>query len=309
MKTSGSVDFKIGLQLPEAEREVPWSEMRAMARLAEEIGFDSLWVGDHLLYRPPGREPRGPWDAWTVMAALADATSTVEFGPLVACILFHNPAIIAKKAATIDEMSGGRFILGLGAGWNQAEFEAYGFPFDHRVGRFEEAFTIVRTLLSDGQIDFHGRYYDLSDCLLLPRGPRAEGPPLLIGSIGNRMLEITLSFVAAWNVWYADFDNSPDELKRVLERVDATCQNVGRDPATLSHTAAVLVGVTGSTGRESPYEESRRFGPIMGSADQIATELERFFDAGVDHLQIVLDPITIPAVEEIAPAIKLLKSR
>jgi len=172
-------------------------------RRAERIGLDSVWVGEHLLYRYPDGEERGPWEAWSQLAALAEATQRVEIGPLVACTSFHNPALLAKQAATLDEISGGRLILGLGAGWNEVEYRAFGIPYDHRVSRFEEAFTIIRSLLRDGHVDFSGRYYAARDCTLIPRGPRPEGPPLMIGSTGARMLHITLPHVDAWNAWFA----------------------------------------------------------------------------------------------------------
>ena len=155
--------LKVGIQLPEVEREVRWPELLDMIRAIEDLGFDSIWLGEHLLYRWEDRPPRGPWEAWSLMAAIAAITTRVEFGPFVACTSFHNPALLAKQAATIDEISGGRLILGLGAGWNETEFRAFGFPYDHRVDRFEEAFTIIRTLLGEGAIDFDGQ--------LLP-GPR-----------------------------------------------------------------------------------------------------------------------------------------
>src|SRR5919112_6859887 len=148
-ETSRGRSLKVGVQLPEVERVAPWSDLARMATTAEVLGYDSVWVGDHLIFRDGDQPPRGPWEAWTVMAALAAITERVEIGPLVASTSFHNPAMIAKKAATIDEISGGRLILGLGAGWNQVEYAAYGFPFDHRVGRFEEALTIIRTLLRE----------------------------------------------------------------------------------------------------------------------------------------------------------------
>ena len=140
--------LNVGVQLPEVEREVRWPDLRAMAVRAEELGFDSVWIGDHLLYRPPGDDrARGPWEAWTLLAAIAAVTTRVTLGPLVAATAFHAPAMLAKQAATVDEISGGRLVLGLGAGWNETEFAAFGFPFDHRISRFDEAFTIVRTLL------------------------------------------------------------------------------------------------------------------------------------------------------------------
>ena len=124
------MEMRVGIQLPEVERDVRWPEYRALAGAAEAGGFDSIWLGDHLLYRDPDR---APWEAWTLLAALAAVTERVRLGPLVACAGFHPPALMAKMAATIDEVSGGRFVLGLGAGWNEDEFRAFGIPYDHRV--------------------------------------------------------------------------------------------------------------------------------------------------------------------------------
>src|SRR5918993_1332244 len=178
--------MKISVQMPEVEWEVPFPELIAMAQLAEQVGFDSLWLGDHLLY-DLAVGPRGPWEVWTSLAALAASTSTIEIGPLVACTSFHAPAMLAKQAATVDAISGGRLILALGAGWNPPDYRAFGFPYDHRVSRFDEAFTIIRTLLTEGAIDFHGEYHDVTGCVLHPMSPRPGGPPLMVGSIGDRM--------------------------------------------------------------------------------------------------------------------------
>src|SRR3954454_10872407 len=149
--------LRVGIQLPEVEREVRWPEYVAMAKAAEEVGFDSIWLGDHLLYDEPDR---APWEAWTLLSALAAVTECVTLGPLVACAGFHPPGLLAKMAATIDEVSGGRFVLGLGAGWNRREFDAFGLPFDRRVARFEEAFAIVRGLLREGRATFIGDFYE-----------------------------------------------------------------------------------------------------------------------------------------------------
>src|SRR6266702_1322956 len=161
-----------------------------MARAAEAVGFDSIWVGDHLLYRGGGRPDRGPWEAWTLLSALAAATERVTLGPLVACTGFHPPAVIAKMAATIDEISGGRFVLGLGAGWNEVEYNAFGIPYDHRVSRFEESFEIVRGLLAGERVTLDGRFWQAEDVVLLPQSRRRI--PLMVGSNGERMLGITL---------------------------------------------------------------------------------------------------------------------
>jgi alkanesulfonate monooxygenase SsuD/methylene tetrahydromethanopterin reductase-like flavin-dependent oxidoreductase (luciferase family) len=300
--------LKVGLQLPEVERVVRWRELLDMARLAEDGGFDSLWYGDHLLYREPGAPARGPWEAWTVLAGLAAATSRVEIGPLVACTAFHNPAILAKKAATLDEISGGRLILGLGAGWNEVEFRAFGIPFDARVARFEEAFTIIRTLLREGAIDFHGRYYQTPECELVPRGPRAAGPPLMVGSIGERMLRITAPHVDSWNAWYVWYGNRAEGLPKLNEAVDAACRDVGRDPRTLERTVAVLVQLGGGRGRESGgrSERSEDVEPLEGSPEQLADALRAFERAGIAHVQVVLDPITTDSIKEFTRTLRQL---
>jgi alkanesulfonate monooxygenase SsuD/methylene tetrahydromethanopterin reductase-like flavin-dependent oxidoreductase (luciferase family) len=298
--------LKVGLQLPEVERVAPWRDLATMARTAEQAGFDSLWVGDHLLYRNPGEEPKGPWEAWSLLAALAAITERVELGPLVACTSFHNPAMLAKKADTIEEISGGRLILGLGAGWNEPEYAAYGFPFDHRVSRFEEAFTIIRTLLSEGHVDFDGVYYQARDCELRPRGPRPGGPPLMIGSEGARMLRISLPHVASWNAWYAWFDNQPEGLDRLRETVDGACREVGRDPETVERTCAVLVGLTGAAGRPSGDPSDNAAPPLSGSSEEMAETLRAYARAGIGHVQLILDPNTAAAIEEFAPVLELL---
>ena len=299
--------LKVGVQLPEVEYVARWSELRAMALTAEEIGLDSIWVGDHLLYRWPGGEARGPWEAWTTLAALAAVTERVELGPLVAATSFHNPAMIAKQAATLDEVSGGRLILGLGAGWNQTEYEAFGFPFDHRVSRFEEAFTIIRTLLRDGRCDFDGRYYQVRDCELLPRGPRPAGPPLMVGSEGERMLSITLPHVQAWNAWFSWFDNDVARYRMLRDKIDEACRAAGRDPATVERSVALYVSMPGGDGRQSTRDPSApQTPPLSGEPDALAAALRAFAAEGVAHVQLVLDPITADSVAALAPTLALL---
>ena len=296
--------FKIGLQLPEVEYQARWSDYLAMARQAEDAGFDSLWVGDHLLYRDDQHGTRGPWECFTLLTALATATSRVELGPLVASTSFRNPAMTAKIAETIDEISGGRFILGLGAGWNRTEYAAYGYPFDHRISRFEEAFTIIRSLIRTGEVSFSGRWYQAEEAELIPRGPRGANLPLLIGSTGERMLRITLPYVDQWNIWYADFGNHVEGLAPYVQRVDRIAAEVGRKPKSIVKTAAVLVQAPGGGGRASGASSEREIHPISGSPSEVATQLAAFAAAGIGHLQIVLDPITPAAIEWLTPAIE-----
>jgi len=298
--------LRVGVQLPEVEREVRWPEYLAMARRAEELGFDTIWIGDHLLYRLADGTTRGPWEVWTLLSAIAASTSRIRLGPLVASTAFHAPAMLAKLAATVDEVSGGRLILGLGAGWNETEFRAFGFPFDHRIDRFEEAFTIIRTLLREGRIDFDGRYYQARDCELVPRPARAGGPPLLIGSRGERMLRITLPHVDAWNVWFADTANSPSGVGPLRDLVDGIAREVGRDPAEIERTVAVQVRLTGGRGRIQGDFAKPAFDPVSGTPDQIAEELRAYAREGIGEVQVVLDPITLASLDEFAAVLEVL---
>ena len=286
---------RVGVQLPEVERAVPWPEMVAIARAAEAEGFDSIWMGDHLLYDLPNGEVRGPWEVWTALAALACVTERVELGPLVASTSFHPPAMLAKLAGTVDAVSSGRLILGLGAGWNQREYAAFGIPYDKRVSRFEDAFTIIRELLRTGRSDFHGVYYDVEDCVLDPSPVRPGGPPLMLGSISPRMLRIGLPHVDAWNVWWSDYGNAAEGFATVRARVEDAIEQVGRAPGDVEATAAVLVQLPGGVGRlmGDTYND-RTVRPVL--VDDLAEQLEAMADAGATHLQLVLDPITVESV-------------
>jgi len=296
--------LKVGIQLPEVEWEARWPDLRAMTLRAEELGFDSAWYGDHLLYRRPGDvRARGPWEAWTVLAGLAAVTSRITLGPLVAATAFHAPAMLAKQAATVDEISGGRLVLGLGAGWNETEFAAFGFPFDHRISRFAEAFTIIRTLLREGAIDFEGQFFTARDCELVPR-PRAGGPPLMIGSTGPRMLEIAAPHVSAWNAWFDAFGNRPAGIAPLRERVDAAALAAGRDPAAIERTVAVLVHLPGGQGRFQGDPAQVTGPPVQGRPEEIAAALRAFAAEGIAHVQLVVDPITLASLDALAPVLE-----
>jgi alkanesulfonate monooxygenase SsuD/methylene tetrahydromethanopterin reductase-like flavin-dependent oxidoreductase (luciferase family) len=300
--------LKVGVQLPEVERVVHWPELSEMIRTAEGIGLDSIWVGDHLLYTDRGGEPVGPWEAWSQLAAIAAITERVQLGPLVAATSFHNPAMMAKKAATIQEISGGRLILGLGAGWNEAEYRAFGFPYDHRVSRFEEAFTIIRGLLREGHADLDGSYYQVDDLPLLP--PAAHPPPrLMVGSKGARMLAITLPHVDAWNAWWAWFGNTLEGYLPLRDMVDAACRDVGRDPADVERTVALLVGFDRGVGRAAGDAGDVQAPPLPGDDPAaLAGTLAAFGDAGVGHIQLVLDPITVESIAALEPTLRRLAS-
>jgi len=310
IKRRGNRPLAVGIQLPEVERVVRWAEVQAMAISADRLGFDSLWVGDHLIYRHDDGQGTGPWEAWSSLAAIAAVTKTIRIGPLVAATGFHNPTILAKKAAAIDEISDGRLVLGLGAGWNKTEYHAFGLAFDHRVSRFAEAFDIIRRLLRSETVDYKGKFYNAQSCELFPKTKNPEGPPLLIGSIGPRVLRITLPHVQQWNAWYAWFGNSPEGLKPHLAQLDRACAAVGRDPHTLARTVSLLVrapkGIGRLTGRDSASGNESPDIPISGSPREVARSIAQFASLGIAEVQLVVDPITQESIEWCAQALEVL---
>lgn len=299
--------LKVGVQFPEVEYEYTWPQLAEMARVAESIGLDSIWLGDHLMYRyaDTSRAPRGPFEAWTTLGALAAVTTRVQIGPLVASLGFHSPVMIAKKAATIDQISNGRFILGIGAGWHEPEYRAYGFPFEQRVSRFAEAFTVIRELFSSGTCDFSGKFYEIEQAILFPKPVQPGGPPLMIGSMGSRMLALTLPHVPMWNAWHADYGNTKDGLMGLLVAIDHACEQLDRDPTTLIRTVCPLVRMAGGTGRQTA--DGTAYPPLDGTNPAaLADELAVYAELGVAHVQLVLDPITADSIALLEPMLRLL---
>jgi alkanesulfonate monooxygenase SsuD/methylene tetrahydromethanopterin reductase-like flavin-dependent oxidoreductase (luciferase family) len=295
--------LRVGIQLPEVERDVRWPEYRSMAEAAEELGFDSIWLGDHLLYRNEGEPEKGPWDVWTLLGGLAAVTSRVELGPLVACTGFHPPGMIARMAAAIDEVSGGRLILGLGCGWNRAEFAAFGIPYDHRVARFEEAHEIIRRLVAGEHATLHGTYWQADDAVVLP--PPARKIPLMIGSNGPRMLGIALPHADWWNTWWDGYGNTVAGFAELNARIDAAAESAGRVPSDVARSACVLVTVDAATA-ERVLRPRSEITPLAGDAETVAAHLRGLADAGADEAILVLDPITEDSIRAVAPALALL---
>ena len=273
--------MRVGVQLPEVERVVRWREVAAMARVAEDSGYGSVWLGDHLLYRGEARSDRGPWDAWTQLAAIAALTTRVRLGPLVAATAFHPPGLVARMAASIDEISGGRFVLGIGAGWNEPEFRAFGIPFDRLASRFEERFAIIRRLLAGERVTFDGEFEHAQDAVLLPTPSRPV--PLMIGSIGPRVLRAALPHVASWNAWFSWYGNTPDGFAKRTAEVDALCRELGREPKDIARSACVLVAEGGP--EERPHDEP----PVRPA--RLQAHLRELASAGADEAILVLDPI------------------
>jgi alkanesulfonate monooxygenase SsuD/methylene tetrahydromethanopterin reductase-like flavin-dependent oxidoreductase (luciferase family) len=290
--------IRVGVQLPEVEYVAGWSDYAAMARAAEASGFDSIWLGDHLLYRDDGRPERGPWDAWSLLAALAAVTGRVRLGPLVACAGFHPPGLLARMAAAVAEVSSGRFVLGLGAGWNETEYRAFGLPYDHRVSRFEESFEIVRRLLDGDRVTLDGRFWQVEDAVLLPRPPGRI--PLMIGSNGERMLAAALPHADRWNTWYAGYGNTVEGFADLNGRITVAAERAGRGPAEIERSACVLVELDSAAVRRPHTDEGLE--PV--TPDCLATHLAALEDAGADEAILILRPITEESIKALGPLLR-----
>jgi probable F420-dependent oxidoreductase len=295
---------KIGLMVLlandlETSSKRPYHAIRAIAQQAETDGFDSIWLADHLLYRDPDQPTCGIWECWTILAALAEATERMEIGTLVLCNSFRNPAILAKMATAADEVSGGRLILGLGAGWNEPEYQAFGLPFDHRVDRLAEALQIVKPLLREGHADFTGQYYQARNCDDIPRGPRPAGPPLMVGGEGPRMLRLAAEYADLWNTGYM---GKPETMAQPLARIEAACRQVGRDPATLGITALIRLWLPDLPGKPRSFEN-----PLTGTAQEIAAAMRGYAELGVKHIMFQYAPYTPEARRRLTEALQLYR--
>lgn len=290
--------LKIGLNIPNgtgymAQGIYRWDQIMAFAIAAEDVGFDSIWVADHMLFRFPNeRETQSRWECWSLLSALATVTSRVQIGPLVSCMGFRNAAYLAKIAETVDEISNGRLVLAVGAGWHEPEFTSHGFPFDHRASRFEEGFTVLHELLRTGFSSYSGEYITLVDGEVTPRGPRPNQIPLICGTNGERLLKITARLADGWNT---DWIGSPDAVPALREAVDRACEEAGRDPATLARSACVYIDLPSATGRfPLPRVDTRQ--PGAQSHEQIIDNIHRYAEEGLDEIMIWLDPNTIESV-------------
>jgi probable F420-dependent oxidoreductase len=288
--------MQVGVVLPIAEedgRQPGYAEIRDIGRAIERAGLDSVWVFDHLLYRD-GPETSGIHEAWTILAAIAEATTSVQLGTIVMATSFRNPALLAKMAATLDEVSGGRLILGLGCGWHDPEYEAFGYPTDHRVGRFEEALAIITDLIRTGRADLDGRWHTVRDCVLLPPAPRPE-LPILVAAKRPRMLDLAARHADAWNTaWYG----LPDErLAANLRNVREACSGAGRDPDSLVLTVGLTI--RGAATRD----EDRGAGSIAAEPAAIAEALAAYDTLGFEHIICSLEPTTPAMVERLAAAV------
>lgn len=312
--------FKVGLMLPQTEgMRGPgvrgWRAVSDMARTAEDVGFDSLWLVDHLTYKLEGEEQgRGTWEVWSMLSALAATTQRVELGTLVLAMPWRNPALLAKMVDAVEEISGGRLILGLGSGYHKFEFDAFGFPFDYKVSRFEEAIQILHGLLRNGHVDFEGRFYSARDCELKPRGPRPKGPPILLGTVKPRMMACMAKYADLWNAYYDDTHNKVDGIRRLRPVIDEACRLQGRDPATLERTVTALVADSSADPwwdrlPTTNWVESGPLKPLAGAPEDIARTLLEYRAEGIGHLQVCLEPTTCETIEAFAPVLETVRAQ
>jgi probable F420-dependent oxidoreductase len=293
--------MKIGLMLPLGESEAGgWTNLRAMAVAADEHGLDSVWGADHLIFRDDG-ETEGIHECWTVLTAVAAVTSRVEIGPLVLALPFRNPALTAKMAAELDEVSGGRFILGLGCGWHEPEFDAFGYPFDHRVSRFEEGMRIVAPLVREGRVTFEGRYHRAIDAELRPPTIREGGPPILIAGKQPRMLKLVAEHADQWNAAWFGHPDQADELRTRLVNLRSALDEAGRDPASL----AITVGIFVAFDDDGDIPDRA----IRGSVTDVGAALAGYADLGVSHLIVHLWPRSPDGVRRLAEAAAIARDR
>jgi alkanesulfonate monooxygenase SsuD/methylene tetrahydromethanopterin reductase-like flavin-dependent oxidoreductase (luciferase family) len=293
---------KVGILLPIAETDsgtiLRYRDIRDAALQAERDQFDSVWIVDHLLFIWDGQR-RGIWEGWTLLSALAEATTRIELGTLVMCTAFRNPALLAKMADAVDEVSAGRLILGLGAGWHEPEFRAFGYPFDHLASRFEDALRIIVPLVRGDAVDYQGTYEQAVDCVSLPRGPRPTGPPILIGASRPRMLRLTAELADAWNTCWL---GRAAELPGRLGELHAACADVGRDPTSLEVTVGQIVATPDTNDDRDETESARRF--QFDSAEVLADEWRGFEEQGVGHLIVWPQPYEGACLQLVTAALR-----
>jgi probable F420-dependent oxidoreductase len=251
------------------------ADLLAEVRAADTSGWHGVWLADHYMPDTGGTTPaRGDiYECWALLPALAAVTEQIRIGTLVSPTSVHHPALLAKRACAIDQLSGGRMVLGLGAGWQVNEHHAYGFdlePPGERVSRFEEAIQVVRSLLSQDSTTFHGTYYDITDAPCDP-GPVQSPLPILVGTRSPRMLRITARYASEWNTW-----GTPDQAAVRRAGLIEACDQVGRDPATMRTSINALVGLGSAT-------PAPGWPAIAGSAQEIADQLGQYAELGFDE--------------------------
>ncbi len=261
------------------QRPAPtWESIREQALAAEVVGFDAVFVPDHLLYHSEDGNI-GCWESVSLAAALAAVTSTIEIGHSMFNAPYRSPALVAKIAETLGEISGGRYILGIGAGNVPAsDYAAFGVQVDKRYSRFAEAIEIIHDLLKNGRVDFVGKYWSARNTDLVLRGPRPQGPPIVIAAWGPKMMHLTARFADVWNGWVpVEKGPSVESFRPMVEELERACQEVGKDPATLRRSLDIQVDTL------SRHDEGEE--PIAGTSEEIAEAILAFQEIGVDEVR------------------------
>lgn len=290
------------LEEPESGEKPSWGTIREMAIRAEALGFDTAWIPDELLWRPeewPG--PRGFWECVAMAGAVAASTERIGIGTWVLSALHRNPGLTAKVTETLDEISGGRFLLGLGSGHAGKQGEAFGYPLDHTISRYEEALRIILPLLREGRADFTGTYHSAVDLEQRPRGPRPSAIPIMLGGHKPRTMGLAVRHADIWSA-FATESSLPEAFEPMLTQLDAICVEAGRDPRNLGRSIGVVVETTD----DHTAEASGMGVPISGSAEEIAVTFRRFAEFGISRLELMLWPNTPVALEAAAPVLDLL---
>ncbi len=299
----------VGLYLPISEGPAPpsfgWREAVAFTQRAEDLGFDSVWVPDHLILPNGDGSGHGIWECWTFLAGLAAVTSRIELGTLVASTSYRNAGLIAKLAEAVDAISNGRMVLGIGAGHVPFEADAYGFPSDHLASRFDEAIQIIAGLIRDRKVDFDGTYASAHISRFSPDGPRPGGIPIVAGADGPRMTRIAARYADEINL---DMGTTLDSLPGHRNRIDAACREVGRDPGTLRRSCFIAVDVSSPSVPGVGWLEGLFEGLwYRGSPQELARTLRAYPEAGFDRVEVWLNPPTVEAIDAFAPVLDHLR--
>jgi alkanesulfonate monooxygenase SsuD/methylene tetrahydromethanopterin reductase-like flavin-dependent oxidoreductase (luciferase family) len=307
--------MRIGLHIrlygrPDADTPAPsWESIGDQATTAEAAGFDMVVFEDALLYR--GEETTdGVWESLSIAAAVAATTSRITLGQSVVNSPYRSPAMMAKIADTIDEISGGRFVLGIGAGNTaDSDYEAFGFPTDRRYSRFAEAIQIIHGLLKNGAIDFEGEFYSAKQAELVLRGPRPQGPPINIAAGGPKMMQLVARYADAWNWWGFDetLDQTKERLRPIIESLEQACQAEDRDPSTLGRTFDLFTVVPEGFNRQGGKVEGLDMKqPVTGTFEEIASHILSLADLGFEEVRCEVYPKTAAAVEAMQPVVEIV---
>ena len=296
MKVGVIIPIHAPFKMPEPYAPT-YAQIKGIAQTAERVGLDSAWITDHLLFRfPEDKHTLHSHEAFTIRAGVAEATSRIELGSLVLCTAFRNPAVLAKEAVSLDSIAGHRIMLGLGCGWHEPEFRAFGIPFSNVVSRFEEAMSIIHPLLRNGNVTFEGEYYRAVDCDLVPPDDRPGGIPILIASARPRMLELTARFADQWNTaWWGDRES----YLAVSAKLDAACERIGRDPSTITKTVGVMIEFTGDKVQADSYDPAKF---IKGPIEHVAARLLDYAEADCAHVICNLKGLNEEKTEMLAEA-------